>query len=447
VCSSAVLTQGAPNQDAWQEQQEALSSDYTFKIDQRSKLCPPSARSHIGKPVLQQFYRDCPLTLKLEPQPGFYEQGGTWDPQNTTLFRHYIGNNAFAIADIRGIPEIFAAEGKAAATSGGFIYTPEGIILIESFINEFMACQARALIHECYPDVPIRYVMLTSAHGDHAFGSYYWAAPDVTFVMHEHTRAYLQGADTLDSEMYFIESAMGPNSSTAIFNAIPQTSPAITAFNQDLTVTLGGDTVVAKYFGYGQTAGDFFMFHPKSRTMFGGNTINGPLPALPWLLDGHLIESLQALQRVRDFALEEGITQIVPGHGVPTEPNALLGYLSRYLEDLRMLVQRCVDKRLTIEETLAHVTLENYTHYSAWYPRHVMVNVPFAYVELGALAEPPLKLQSGEKCNAVCVHGGKLKRSDETSECEFCESGWCTAGNWWTPFWLPKPEEPYGVCV
>ena len=152
--------------------------EYTFTLDQR---CPESAKSHIGKPPVQQFKMDCPDGIyDLAPIP---DHNGAWDPMNTTLFRHYLGNDAFAIIDRRALPEIFEAEGKAAATSGGFIYTDDGIILIESFLNEFMACQARALILECYPDVPIKFVLLTSHHGDHAFGTYYWQAPEVSFFL------------------------------------------------------------------------------------------------------------------------------------------------------------------------------------------------------------------------------------------------------------------------
>jgi glyoxylase-like metal-dependent hydrolase (beta-lactamase superfamily II) len=425
-------------EDEWTE----VRAKYTFTLDQR---CPESAKSHIGKPPVQQFKTDCPDGIyDLAPIP---DHNGAWDPMNTTLFRHYLGNDAFAIIDRRALPEIFEAEGKAAATSGGFIYTDDGIILIESFLNEFMACQARALILECYPDVPIKFVLLTSHHGDHAFGTYYWQAPEVTYVMHQNTKQFLANPTSLNAERLFIEGSMGPDSVTDIFKAVPQTQPSVTTLNQDMTISLGGTTVVAKYFGFGQTDGDLFFYHADSNTLYGGNTINGPMPALAWLLDGHLLEGLEAMQNVEDFVQEKGITQIVPGHGAPVDPGPLLSYLNGYLRDLAGGVQHAVNQRMTFSQTLAAVSLDNYTQYSAWYMRHILVNVPFAYVELGALADPPLKLELGEKCSAVCVEGGMLLRDPAGSACDFCESGFCSGGNWWKPFWEPAPAEPNGVCA
>ena len=45
------------------------------------------------------------------------------------------------------------------------------------------------------------------------------------------------------------------------------------AGDSDLDLMLGGDKVVAKYFGHAQTPGDQFVWHERSQTLFCGNPI------------------------------------------------------------------------------------------------------------------------------------------------------------------------------
>jgi len=47
--------------------------------------------------------------------------------------------------------------------------------------------------------------------------------------------------------------------------------------------------------------------------MWGGNPVIAAKPALPWLLDGHLVETLETMTRVYDFPPADA--RIVPGHG------------------------------------------------------------------------------------------------------------------------------------
>ena len=93
--------------------------------------------------------------------------------------------------------------------------------------------------------------------------------------MHQNTKEFLANPTSLNAERLFIEGSMGPDSVTDIFKAVPQTQPSVTTLDQDMTISLGGTTIVAKYFGFGQTDGDLFFYHADSKTLYGGNTING----------------------------------------------------------------------------------------------------------------------------------------------------------------------------
>jgi hypothetical protein len=54
--------------------------------------------------------------------------------------------------------------GIAAPTSGGFIVTPGGIVVVETYLNYFTACSARAIIENTAPGVPIKYVCSALNH-------------------------------------------------------------------------------------------------------------------------------------------------------------------------------------------------------------------------------------------------------------------------------------------
>ena len=90
------------------------------------------------------------------------------------------GNGAYLIIDKDSTAEAVQA-GKALFTTGGFIVTAEGVVVVETYINNYIACQARKLIVETTAK-PIKYVVVTSSHGDHSFGSPVFNAEGVTYV-------------------------------------------------------------------------------------------------------------------------------------------------------------------------------------------------------------------------------------------------------------------------
>ncbi|CZF86467.1 hypothetical protein [Grimontia marina] len=82
---------------------------------------------------------------------------------------------------------------------------------------------------------------------------------------------------------------------------------------------LGGKNVEIIDFGFAQTGGDLFVWEPKSKTMWTGNPVITVKPSLPWLLDGHLLETLDSVKKVQlpeftGYALRNWVH---PGLNVP----------------------------------------------------------------------------------------------------------------------------------
>jgi len=146
-----------------------------------------------------------------------------------------------------------------------------------------------------------------------------------------------------------------------------------------ITLDLGGKTVDVIDFGFAQTGGDLWVWEPQSKVMWSGNPIVAAKPALPWLLDGHLVATLKTLRRVYDFLPSDA--RIVPGHGVPIKREALQWHID-YLAAVRAQVQTAIDQGLTLELTVKQVTLPEFAGYALFGWVHPGLNVPAAHKDL-----------------------------------------------------------------
>ena len=63
------------------------------------------------------------------------------------------------------------SKGYPVATSGGFVVGDNEVLVIESMVNKRLAEQVIEFV-KSVTDKPIRYVVNTSYHGDHAYGNY-----------------------------------------------------------------------------------------------------------------------------------------------------------------------------------------------------------------------------------------------------------------------------------
>ena len=118
--------------------------------------------------------------------------------------------------------------------------------------------------------------------------------------------------------------------------------------------------------------------------MWTGNPIITVKPSLPWLLDGHLLETLESLTKVYEFLPEDA--RIVPGHGPVMKREDLKWHLE-YLKAVKENVQAAIDKGLTLEQTVQEVTMPEFRGYALFDWVHPGLNVPAAYKDLSSSKE------------------------------------------------------------
>ena len=299
-----------------------------------------------------------------------------WTPAATVLTRRELAPGVFAV--VPDDAEAKNAAGVPVATSGGFVVGEDGVMVIDTMINRPLAEQLLALVRETTP-APILYALNTSYHGDHSYGNQF--LPDgVRIVQHRETQAYIERAFAQD--VAFMSQHFG--TASGLDELEPQGADIVLDDGVDRTFDLGGKTVRVRHHGFAQSDGDLFVHLPEDGALFTGNPVISAGPSLPWLLDGNAAEALETLRRVRTTYPED--TVIVPGHGAPTDMEAVDAHIA-YLDELLREVGAAKAEGLSLEETSARVSermREAHGGYALYPWVHSQLNVGQAYEEAPA---------------------------------------------------------------
>lgn len=293
-----------------------------------------------------------------------------WTPNAIELVSEELSPGVFAIYDKNA--DEYGPAGIPLATSGGFVIGDDGVLVVESMINRRLFCQVIGLVRK-ETEKPIRYVVNTSEHGDHSFGNAFLPG-DVHVVQHERTAAYI--AAHFEEDIAFMTANFGDDQ--GLDELTPVAADTLVKDGETWSVDLGGVTVEARYYGFGQTGGDLFVRVPSAKVAWTGNALIGEAPAIPWLLAGHAEEVGMTLAAVKASLPNDAI--IVPGHGRPVNVDGF-DFSIDYLQTLTSEVSAAVSNGLTQEETVATVTMDEFQGYAIWGWVHASVNVPNTYME------------------------------------------------------------------
>ena len=228
----------------------------------------------------------------------------------------------------------------------------EGVLVVDSGASP---SGARALLQaiRTITDRPVRYLVDTHFHFDHAFGNVAFGAGTVV-IGHEATRALL-GPDALRGRTYrgFVDplpsrvEQLRPQAAAepsvekrrdlaaqadaleayarelATLTLVP---PGLT-FSERASVDLGHREVQLLFLGRGHTAGDVVVFLPKERVLCSGDFFNG---YVGYMGDAYVDEWADSLDRLAQVDFET----VIPGHGAPFTGKARIPLVQACLRDL-----------------------------------------------------------------------------------------------------------------
>ncbi len=300
-------------------------------------------------------------------------QDPVWDANKVELAVQSVGDNVYAI--IPSDAKEKAKLGYPIATTGGFVIGDNAVLVVESMLNERLANQVTALI-KSKTDKPVKYLVNTSFHGDHSYGNYTFS-PDVQIIQHAHAKGYVDNYFKQDTEFMMQNFGTG----RGIEQVVPKTGDILVPKNGHITIDLGNKFVDINDYGFAQTGGDLFVAVNSDNVLWTGNPVVSTKPALPWLLDGHLLETLATMRYV--YGIVDENTKVIPGHGPVTDRSAIKWHID-YLADLKSEIKAAIKAGKSLEETQATVTMPNFQGYALHGWVHSALNVPAAYKELSA---------------------------------------------------------------
>ena len=224
---------------------------------------------------------------------------------------------------VRGTLHLISGEGGNVAVD----VTNGGVVLVDDMFDrnhDDILAQVRALT-----DQPLRYVLNTHQHDDHAGGDLKML-PLAEVIAHKNVRANLSHI-----RQPYYEDTPGT----------PIGLPRVT-FSDELSVYVGDAEVRALYFGRGHTSGDAVVYFPDLKVIHTGDLFlarTAPLPAdrprgvniyVDYAQGGSFIE----WSRTLDGILRLDFDTVIPGHG-PIASRADVMTFKADLEAMRSRVQ------------------------------------------------------------------------------------------------------------
>ena len=298
-------------------------------------------------------------------------QEPVWDANTVELQRLPVAPGVYALV-AAGAQEL-QTKGVPLATTGGIVVGSRASLVIDTMLNQRLTDVVLKEVQTLTRGVPT-YAVNTSYHGDHSYGNA--LVPRSTVVIqHEATKAYVDA--NFDADVKFMLGAFGAG--RGIETARARTGDVLVPQGGLVRLDLGGKMVEIRDFGFAQTGGDLWVWLPQEKVLFAGNPVIAVSPAIPWLLDGHLQDTLDTLTRVRDFLPADAT--IVPGHGAPMK-KANLDWHVQYLTALRDQTRVAIANGATLEQAVARVDVIGAERYAIYGWVHKQINVPAAYKEL-----------------------------------------------------------------
>lgn len=262
---------------------------------------------------------------------------------------------AFTFTEV--VPGVFHAVGTGALAVGcnaSVIVNADDVMVVDTNLSPGAAWALREEL-KTITSKPVRYVVNTHWHWDHAHGNQIYG-PDVTIIGHEYTRAKLAAGDSTRGRSYdmFITTglpariadltaklAAAPAADRAALQtqlAIAETqlagtkvlavAPPTLTFTDHLTLVRGGREIRLLHLGRGHTAGDVVVFLPTERAVITGDLL---VEGTSYIGDGFPADWPATLERLR--GLEFDVT--LPGHGAPFRGKAKIDHFTSYLRDFR----------------------------------------------------------------------------------------------------------------
>lgn len=203
------------------------------------------------------------------------------------------------------------------AANAGIIIGTDGVLVVDTLISAKEGARFLADIRKVTAK-PIKYVVNTHTHLDHALGNCVFAKLGATVISHEADRTLLanNGAEILKNAGNY---GLKPEDMAGTEIVVPTLT-----FSDRFTIYLGGEEVQLIHTAPSHTAGSIVVYLPAEELLFSGDVLFTDFH--PYLADGDFGGWIKTI----DSLLTMDIERVVPGHG-PLSTKKDLREMKEYL--------------------------------------------------------------------------------------------------------------------
>ena len=256
--------------------------------------------------------------LSAQPPPGMAPGMGmgaqNWDNFEIAAPEHVAGNIYKVVGGI--------------IVNMAFSVGDDGIIMVDSNFGDLTE-KIVASIREV-SDEPIRFLIDTHSHGDHADGNANFGRSGTIIVAHASVRRQL---------------ADPPQGAAAPAIALP-----IVTFSDGMSFHFNGEEVEVVHVTAGHTDGDVLIYFKGSDVIHMGDVFVGQYPIIDVSRDGSYLGLIETLSAA--IALVDPDTTIIPGHGPISERDDMIVYRDM-LMDIYDRVSTLTMAGRTLDEIIA----------------------------------------------------------------------------------------------
>lgn len=227
-----------------------------------------------------------------------------------------------------------------AQVTAGVVAGPQWAVVIDTLALPDETLNIREFIeHEL--NVPVRYVINTHYHADHAWGNCFF--PGATVIGHARCRDFLieRGIPSLE----------GSQKQNPVLRQVKIILPHITFTDGELTLRVGKKNLIISP-ALGHSPDGISVLVEEDRILFAGDSF---MP-LPYIVDGDIEEIMSSIKQVGRMGLEN----IVQGHGdiiLRGEIDAAVKENLNYLAAIKKSV-KAASRRKNAVELLDEITIE-----------------------------------------------------------------------------------------
>ncbi|MGO9443836.1 MAG: MBL fold metallo-hydrolase [Thiobacillaceae bacterium] len=247
------------------------------------------------------------------------------------LARSEAAKAEITVQPLRGnISVLIGSGGNIAVFSG-----PDGKLLVDAGISVSRP-KLTAALATISPD-PIRYLINTHWHFDHAGGNQWVHAAGATIIAHENTRKHLSTITRVNDWDF-------------TFPPLPEDALPTEVFKTDRTLGINGATISLQYYGPCHTDGDISVELADADILIIGDTWwNGFYPFIDYSTGGSINGMIRATEA--NIAKVTDKTIIIPGHGPVGDKSQLTEYRDM-LVNMRDRVAAIKNQGMSLEEVL-----------------------------------------------------------------------------------------------